>query len=264
MPALPASPVFWWSAVAVYTASLPGAIFAWRALDQALGRRAAGAVPAALFLLLAGAALARLGGRAWPRLAAALLLGAAGLWWAPSAPKGIHVPLYMGLAWLLARALAASGGVPRRRLWVAAAGVLLGISEELLQGWVPGRYYAWGDMGINALGVLAGAVLLEARAPRQGPAPAPGAAAAWALAQAAVLVALAALLQWRWHQTGAPGLALGPYWAAGLLAWLMASTTAFEGALARPGDWPWRAVFYPAAGGLLVCAAGAGMGALFR
>lgn len=253
----------WWLAAAAYTAALPGAILAWRWLEGALGRSAAGAVPTILFLLLAALALARPGTRTWRRAAAALVLGGLGLAWAPSAPKGVHVPLYMGLAWLLARAFRSSGLGGHPAPWVAATGILLGITEELLQGWVPSRYYAWGDMGVNALGVLAGTVLLPAghatppRSPQAGP------AAAWALVQAGCLTLLAGWLQWRWHQAGNTGLTLGWPWAAGLLAWLMVSATAFESTLGQ-ADWPWRAVFYASAAGLLICAAGAGLGAGFR
>jgi VanZ family protein len=45
---------------------------------------------------------------------------------------------------------------------VAAAVAAIGLADELLQALMPGRYFAWSDVGLNALGGLLGLVLARA------------------------------------------------------------------------------------------------------
>jgi len=163
-------PAAWWIAVAVYTALLPGAIAVWRVLVDVYGRDGAGYVPALVLLgaavFIVRRALARaIGPRGWALLAGAaavcmLLLATASL---PS--KRIHVPEYLLLAWLIDRALRASGGVAWQRARVALLTAALGCVDEVLQGLIPGRFFSLFDALANAVAGAAGAMILAAASP---------------------------------------------------------------------------------------------------
>jgi VanZ family protein len=84
----------------------------------------------------------------------------------PSAPTGVsgkvfHPVVFAGLAFL-AQLAAHSGAAPRPRprwrrlIWVALACMAFGIADELHQSFVPHRTCTALDMGLDALGAVAG------------------------------------------------------------------------------------------------------------
>jgi hypothetical protein len=85
-----------------------------------------------------------------------------------------HLPEYAVAAWLAWRALGASGkAVAVRYAGAFVLAASIGWGEELLQRVTPGRYFAWHDVGVNALGGALGLVLVASlssgrRPPRSG------------------------------------------------------------------------------------------------
>jgi hypothetical protein len=74
-----------------------------------------------------------------------------------------HLPEYgiaAWLAWRAARPAVATNGAAYAIAFVVAAAI--GLGEELLQSVTPGRYFAWHDVGVNALGAALGLVVLSA------------------------------------------------------------------------------------------------------
>lgn len=71
-----------------------------------------------------------------------------------SADKLLHFGAYALMGFLLAHGASTSGLRPR---WAVALGWLYGASDELHQGFVPGRSMDPADWAADALGVLAGA-----------------------------------------------------------------------------------------------------------
>jgi VanZ family protein len=65
-----------------------------------------------------------------------------------------HVPLFAGLAW--ATLWAIQGSVRPRVLWVAAACLAFAVSDELHQMFVPGRFFSWGDLAADSMGIGVG------------------------------------------------------------------------------------------------------------
>jgi VanZ family protein len=85
---------------------------------------------------------------------------------APRPLERAHLPEYglaAYLAWRAARpALGAGVGCYAAALGTAA---VIGWVEEVVQGATPGRYFAWHDVGVNALGAALGlGVLASLRA----------------------------------------------------------------------------------------------------
>lgn len=70
-----------------------------------------------------------------------------------AADKVLHFGAYALMGFLLAHAAASSGLSPR---WAVVLGWLYGASDELHQGFVPGRSMDPADWAADALGVLAG------------------------------------------------------------------------------------------------------------
>ena len=150
----------------LYTAMLPGAILVWRALLANLGRAFAEGAPALLVIIGAFAitlfGLYRRINLSKRQLLAIILAVAMGLWVffsASMASKRIHLPEYVLLAFLVNAAFNASGGLRQQLLWVTLSCALLGITDEILQGLIPSRYFSYNDMLANAGAGLAGALL---------------------------------------------------------------------------------------------------------
>lgn len=70
--------------------------------------------------------------------------------------KGVHFLAYLVLGVLLARGRRRTGGAA---FWPPALGLLYALSDEVHQGFVPGRSPELGDWIADALGVLAGGAL---------------------------------------------------------------------------------------------------------
>jgi hypothetical protein len=155
-----------WAALASYVAaiflSLPYTPRLVRLSNARFGAPAA-VFAVAVVLALAGAACARrlIRTRAafpWPHLGlAALGLGTWGAWrLLASSPIGrVHLPEYGLLAVLATRAL---GSAPGSALGggVAAAGI--GLLDEVVQLFTPGRVFDWWDVALNAAAALLGAL----------------------------------------------------------------------------------------------------------
>ena len=68
--------------------------------------------------------------------------------------KGQHVIAYATLMWWFRQVFAP------RRSWVVFL-VMLGVALEYIQGWTGYRYFAYGDMAANTLGVGCGVMLVS-------------------------------------------------------------------------------------------------------
>ena len=62
-----------------------------------------------------------------------------------------HVPLFAGLAW--ATLWAVPGSARLRALWVAAICIVFAVSDEVHQGFVPGRFFSWADLVADSAGI---------------------------------------------------------------------------------------------------------------
>lgn len=72
-----------------------------------------------------------------------------------------HLPEYAVAAWLAWRALGATGAVHvRRYVGAFVLATAIGWGEELIQSVTPGRYFAWHDVRVNALGAALGLVVV--------------------------------------------------------------------------------------------------------
>jgi len=224
MPRTKSSAAAWWFAVAAYTAMLPGAITVWRGLVGAFGRTGAGYVPALLIsatavFVVRRALVRRVEAQGWWLLATAAVICVILLATAALPSKRIHVPEYLLLAWMTDRALRASGGVPRQRLWVALLTATLGGIDETLQGLIPGRYFSLLDALMNAAAGAAGAMILAAASPLPAVAPRPAGSHPAPVALALFLAAAAALGGVQYLVLHAhSGLENWPVWAATSLA----------------------------------------------
>lgn len=93
-------------------------------------------------------------------------------WVPPVISNALHLPLYAGLAFLWARALALGGAMEvRRAAWLALAiAAAFGCLDELYQGLIPGRTPGLGDWLADTVGAAAGsAVFLRWRAGQKPP-----------------------------------------------------------------------------------------------
>lgn len=79
--------------------------------------------------------------------------------WLPPLPndKLMHFAAFGGLT-VLALRIAPHGAA--MALWVGGL-LLAGWVIEMLQSWVPGRKFCWRDMGANAAGIAAAALLMR-------------------------------------------------------------------------------------------------------
>jgi hypothetical protein len=120
---------------------------------------AAAAVAAAALLLLARLARTRRAGPG-PHLALAGIGAALWLTWhlADDSPIGrVHIPEYALLSLLTVRAC---GDRAEAVLLGGATAAAIGIAEENLQRFVPGRVFDWTDVLVNVSGALLGAAAL--------------------------------------------------------------------------------------------------------
>jgi VanZ family protein len=71
--------------------------------------------------------------------------------------KWQHTLAYMPFGWLLVQSLSWNGRKGQSLLWLAIViGVLYGISDEIHQYFVPGRFADWRDVLADAIGVSVG------------------------------------------------------------------------------------------------------------
>lgn len=71
-----------------------------------------------------------------------------------------HAAAYTPLGFLLLRSIAREGACRQKDLWLAIViGVLYGISDEIHQYFVPGRFMDWTDAAADAVGVTLGSVI---------------------------------------------------------------------------------------------------------
>jgi VanZ family protein len=75
----------------------------------------------------------------------------------PGADKVVHFALYAPLGALLCH------GFGGRAAWAAAGATLYGVTDELHQAFVPGRFPDVGDAVADGLGALAGALWMRRR-----------------------------------------------------------------------------------------------------
>lgn len=68
--------------------------------------------------------------------------------------SGLHVPLFAGLAWVVFSSL--RGVRPLRWLAVAVVCMAFAFSDEWHQSFVHGRYFSYGDILLDAIGVALG------------------------------------------------------------------------------------------------------------
>ena len=86
-----------------------------------------------------------------------------GLEWDYILRKAAHIGEYGVLFILLRRALQGTFAAQPRWTWAAALlSVLYAMTDEVHQGFVPGRDASWGDVAIDAGGVVLGALGLAA------------------------------------------------------------------------------------------------------
>ena len=150
-----------WLLVVLYVWSLPSAILVFNWLIDQLTLSVARWVPVAVItaLLIAYVIYVRKRGRGWQFNAFLLpvILIVAGVVLLQSNPiKYIHIPEYALLyilVWLAFGNQRHSGAALLSALFCS---VLLGITDELHQGFHPERYYGWKDMVVNAAGGLIG------------------------------------------------------------------------------------------------------------
>jgi len=102
--------------------------------------------------------------RAYVMLGVAIVGYAGGLLWLRTQRlERIHLPEYGVVTWLGWRALVPMlGDRPLAYSVAALLATAVGWGEEILQGFVPGRFYDLRDVGANALGAVLGAVTLAA------------------------------------------------------------------------------------------------------
>lgn len=156
------SPRGWWLALACYAAALVGsAPYARSAVVSLREWDLLGLSISSAYIVAAGVAgrqilMDRRLSDAMAFGCLVILTGVAGtLLMGISIPEErIHFLQYGFLAWLALRALE-----PRLEPWklqvVAFVGVaLLGLCDELYQGWLPNRVFDWRDVGLNAIGAL--------------------------------------------------------------------------------------------------------------
>jgi VanZ family protein len=68
-----------------------------------------------------------------------------------------HTLAYMPLGWLLMRSLTWNGRNRRTALWLTIIiGTLYGVSDEIHQYFIPGRFMDWGDALADSVGVALG------------------------------------------------------------------------------------------------------------
>lgn len=75
----------------------------------------------------------------------------------PNVDKVVHVLEYLGLGVLLARAFRASLGAPppiRTAMLAVGAGLGMGVADEIVQSFVPGRMSSVNDLLADATGLL--------------------------------------------------------------------------------------------------------------
>jgi hypothetical protein len=167
----PRKKIISWITVAVYTATLPFVILAFRVIEHYFPPPTTGRIP-----LLIIAVMAAVYGIICIRHKAAtrciITLAAAGLIvfgvvvFEDNANKYIHIPEYIIMAWLLYRALAIDYRGSGIWLLVFLCALMLGMVDELLQGIHPQRTYGWQDMIIDAASSFIGILsLLGLKAP---------------------------------------------------------------------------------------------------
>jgi hypothetical protein len=90
-------------------------------------------------------------------------------WLAVRPLERAHLPEYgiaAWLAWRAARPAVETGVTAYGIAFVVAASI--GFGEELIQSVTPGRYFAWHDVGVNALGAALGLLVVVAVGPTRG------------------------------------------------------------------------------------------------
>jgi VanZ family protein len=71
--------------------------------------------------------------------------------------KILHAAVYAPLGFLLLRAIVGKGACTRKELcWAIIIGTLYGVSDEIHQYFVPGRFMDWTDAAADSLGVMFG------------------------------------------------------------------------------------------------------------
>lgn len=102
--------------------------------------------------------------RAYAALAVAAALGLGAFGWLAVRPlERAHLPEYglmAYLAWRAVRPAVAGAGAAYAAAFAVTAAI--GFGEEAIQSVTPGRYFAWHDVGVNALGAAIGLLVLEA------------------------------------------------------------------------------------------------------
>jgi VanZ family protein len=72
-----------------------------------------------------------------------------------------HIPAFAFLALLWLKTFNENGDKLFSHFWVLSGLFLFAISTELLQSFVPGRTASFMDLGLNAIGILSGSLIIR-------------------------------------------------------------------------------------------------------
>jgi VanZ family protein len=72
-----------------------------------------------------------------------------------------HIPAFTFLAFILLKTFNANGDRLFSHFWILSGLFLFAISTELLQSFIPGRTSSFMDLGLNAIGILIGFLIIR-------------------------------------------------------------------------------------------------------
>jgi VanZ family protein len=153
--------IFAWVLITLYTFILPDAILVYRKTVDLFGQATAGKVPLVAALVLGGMYVVivfrqRKDWRNLLYLVPCGLITFAIFTLEPNPNKHIHIPEYVLMAWLLYWVLSKDIKGWQILVLVFLYSSLLGVTDELEQGFHPGRFYGASDMLVNASSSLIG------------------------------------------------------------------------------------------------------------
>ena len=156
-----------WSGVVVYTISLPHIIFVYNAIVKQFPQNVTGKIPFVIILsfgitYLVWGIISRKTVRCVINCIICAFIAGTIIALQPNPNKHIHIPEYIFMSWLLYTALSKDykGGGIFVLIFICA--VMLGVFDELMQGFHPGRRFGWIDMSINASSSFIGILMLTA------------------------------------------------------------------------------------------------------
>jgi len=153
--------ILFWFIVAVYTYLLPQVIIIYRTIVDIYSPEVAGKIPIVIIVAMGLAisifAIYRGHKRKLMLIAAPGLLIIGTIITLESNPnKHIHIPEYVIMAWLLFEALRMDYRGKGIFILIFIAGSLIGVVDELEQGFHRSRSYGWSDMMVNSASIVVG------------------------------------------------------------------------------------------------------------